>query len=86
MYVAPAFFIKRAGEFTDALSVSPIPPDLRKIRKLTHARLSAASAGLPGNDIADIELVREDWMHTKVEEDVLARCEKVELRCLLTCP
>lgn len=82
----PAFFIKRAREFTDALSVSPIPPDLRKIRKLAHARLSAASAGLPGNDIADIEAVREDWMRTKVEEDVLARCEKAELRCLLTCP
>lgn len=60
--------------------MSPVPPDLRTIRKPAHARLSAASAGLPGNDIADIEAVREDWMRRKVAEDLLARCAKADLR------
>ncbi|KAI0819892.1 DNase I-like protein [Trametes gibbosa] len=60
--------------------LNPFPPDLRRIQKPLHAHLSPACAGIPGNDIADIEAIREDWMRKKVEEDVFARHEKAELR------
>ncbi|KAI0329804.1 DNase I-like protein [Cubamyces sp. BRFM 1775] len=60
--------------------LSPIPPDLRRIRKPVHTRLSVASAGLPGDDMADVEAIREDWMRRKVEEDLFARSEKAKLR------
>ncbi|KAH7915962.1 DNase I-like protein [Hygrophoropsis aurantiaca] len=36
--------------------------DLRVARQPLHSRLSPASAGLPGDDIADIEIIREDWI------------------------
>ena len=61
--------------------MSPIPPDLRKIKKPVHTRLSVASAGLPGDDMADVEAIREDWMRRKVEDDLFARSEKAKLRC-----
>ncbi|KAI0649768.1 Endonuclease/exonuclease/phosphatase [Trametes meyenii] len=60
--------------------LSPIPPDLRKIRKPIHARLSPASAGQSGNDVSDIEVLREGWMRTKVEQDLFARSEKASLK------
>ncbi|KAI0366527.1 DNase I-like protein [Pilatotrama ljubarskyi] len=60
--------------------LSPIPPDLREVKKPVHTRLSSASAGLPGNDISDIEVVREDWMRRKLEEEVFARAEKARLK------
>ncbi|KAH9903242.1 DNase I-like protein [Cubamyces lactineus] len=60
--------------------LSPIPPDLRKIKKPVHTRLSVASAGVPGDDMADVEAIREDWMRRKVEEDLFARSEKAKLR------
>ncbi|KAJ8488584.1 hypothetical protein ONZ51_g3464 [Trametes cubensis] len=62
-------------------ALSPIPPDLRKIKKPVHTRLSVASAGLPGDDMADVEAIREDWMRRKVEDDLFARSEKAKLRC-----
>ncbi|KAH9848135.1 DNase I-like protein [Lenzites betulinus] len=60
--------------------LNPFPPDLRRIQKALHAHLSAASAGVPGNDVADIEAIREEWMRRKVEEDVSARHENAVLR------
>ncbi|KAI0672159.1 DNase I-like protein [Trametes maxima] len=60
--------------------LSPIPPDLRKIKKPMHARLSPASAGQSGNDVSDIEVLREGWMRTKVEQDLYARSEKASLK------
>ncbi|CDO76134.1 hypothetical protein BN946_scf184332.g4 [Trametes cinnabarina] len=60
--------------------LSPIPPDLRTIKKPVHTRLSVASAGMPGNDISDIELVREDWMRRRVEENLFTQSRKTTLR------
>ncbi|KAI0357724.1 DNase I-like protein [Trametes cingulata] len=60
--------------------LSAIPPDLRKIKKPVHTRLSPASAGLPGNDVSDIEVVREDWMRRKVEQELFARADKASLK------
>ncbi|EPQ50828.1 DNase I-like protein [Gloeophyllum trabeum ATCC 11539] len=48
--------------------LSTIPPDLRIINRPLHTRLSPASAGLPGDDVADVELVREEWILRKAEE------------------
>ncbi|RDB17258.1 Inositol polyphosphate 5-phosphatase OCRL-1 [Hypsizygus marmoreus] len=45
-----------------------IPPDLRFINQPLHARLSPASAGLPGDDVADIELIRDDWIRIQARE------------------
>ncbi|KAH7928356.1 DNase I-like protein [Leucogyrophana mollusca] len=36
--------------------------DLRTARQPLHSRLSSASAGLPGDDVADIDIIREDWV------------------------
>ena len=60
--------------------VSSIPADLRKLQKPVHDRLPPASAGQPGNDIADIEMIREDWMRRKVQDEVLSPCEKASLK------
>ncbi len=48
--------------------VSPIPSDLRHQRKPVHTLLSPASAGLPGDDIFDISLIREEWIKNSVHE------------------
>ena len=62
--------------------VTPIPTDLRKLKKPVHDRLPPASAGQPGNDIADVEIIREDWMKRKVQDEVLSQSEhKAVLRC-----
>ncbi|KAI9060023.1 DNase I-like protein [Trametes sanguinea] len=60
--------------------LSPIPPDLRTIKKPIHTRLTPARAGAPGNDFSDMELIREDWMRKKVEDELFAQSEKTMLR------
>ncbi|KAI8989001.1 DNase I-like protein [Trametes punicea] len=60
--------------------LSPIAPDLRQVQKPVYTRLSPASAGAPGNDISDIEVIREDWMRKKVEEDLFGRNSMMRLR------
>ena len=60
--------------------VSPIPPDLRKLQKPVHTRLTPASAGVPGNDISDIEMIREEWMRRMVQHELFARSEKAGLK------
>lgn len=47
---------------------SSSPLDLRIAHQPLHTRLSPASAGFPGDDVADIRLIREDWVHTKSRE------------------
>ncbi|OAX42254.1 DNase I-like protein [Rhizopogon vinicolor AM-OR11-026] len=47
--------------------VSPI--DLRMVNTPLHARLSSATAGLPGDDAADIGIVREHWIYNKAIEE-----------------
>ncbi|RPD60669.1 DNase I-like protein [Lentinus tigrinus ALCF2SS1-7] len=59
--------------------LSSIPPDLRKLKKPVHTRLSAASAGMPGDDISDVEIIREEWMRSKVEDELFSRGEKAGL-------
>ncbi|TFK84297.1 DNase I-like protein [Polyporus arcularius HHB13444] len=60
--------------------LSSIPPDLRKLKKPVHTRLSTASAGMPGDDISDVEIIREEWMRRKVEDELFARGEKAGLK------
>ena len=72
-------FLALGAKLTSAILrsvVSPIPSDLRKLKKPVHTRLPPASAGQPGNDVADVEIIREDWMRRKVLEEVLSRCEE----------
>ncbi|KAG1752256.1 DNase I-like protein [Suillus lakei] len=42
---------------------------LRTINTPLHTRLSPASAGLPGDDAADISIVREHWIYNKAIEE-----------------
>ncbi|KAF7440117.1 hypothetical protein PC9H_000461 [Pleurotus ostreatus] len=42
--------------------MSHTPIDLRILNKPLHERLSPASAGLPGDDAADITLIRDHWV------------------------
>ncbi|CAK5268023.1 unnamed protein product, partial [Mycena citricolor] len=58
---------------------STIPPDLRTKSQPLPERLSNASAGAPGDDAADISLIREDWMRQR-RRDQRARNEKKDLR------
>ncbi len=71
---------------TRGFTVSPIPTDLRTLKKPIYDRLAPASAGLPGNDVADIELIREEWLRQKVQDDLFARSAKAELKCVAACP
>ncbi|KAG1776529.1 DNase I-like protein [Suillus placidus] len=45
------------------------PIDLRTVNIPLHTRLSPASAGLPGDDAADISIVRENWIYNKAVEE-----------------
>ncbi|KAI0752588.1 DNase I-like protein [Daedaleopsis nitida] len=60
--------------------LSPIPPDLRKVQKPVHSRLSPASAGVAGNDIADVDTIREQWMRQRVHDELVSRCQKKGLK------
>lgn len=62
--------------------MSSVPPDLRKLKKPVHIRLSPASAGTPGDDISDVEIIREEWLRQKVEDELFLRAEKVGLKCV----
>ncbi|OJA10505.1 hypothetical protein AZE42_07826 [Rhizopogon vesiculosus] len=42
---------------------------LRMVNTPLHARLSSAIAGLPGDDAADIDIVREHWIYNKAIEE-----------------
>ncbi|KAF8189113.1 Endonuclease/exonuclease/phosphatase [Mycena galopus ATCC 62051] len=58
-----------------------LPPDLRTAQKPLHTRLSAAFAGEPGDDAADVVLIRDEWIRARVRE----RCSrgKTSLRCVI---
>lgn len=45
------------------------PQDLRLANKLLSDRFSQASAGIPGNDIADLQLIQQDWLREKAREN-----------------
>ncbi|EJD01693.1 DNase I-like protein [Fomitiporia mediterranea MF3/22] len=44
-------------------------PDLRKLVEPAHAGLSEAWAGQPGDEDADIEHIRNEWLRRKLDED-----------------
>jgi inositol polyphosphate 5-phosphatase INPP5B/F len=46
----------------DAWTVSSSPLDLRITHQPLHTRLSPSSAGFPGDEAANIRLVRDDWV------------------------
>ncbi|KAI1792704.1 DNase I-like protein [Ganoderma leucocontextum] len=60
--------------------LSPIPSDLRHAKKPLHARLSPASAGVPGDDLSDVEVVREEWLRRRVQDELFAQAEKTQLK------
>ncbi|KAG1740451.1 DNase I-like protein [Suillus paluster] len=45
------------------------PIDLRMVNTPLHTQLSPASAGLPGDDTADIGIVRKYWIYNKAIEE-----------------
>ncbi|KAG1769780.1 DNase I-like protein [Suillus occidentalis] len=45
------------------------PVDLRTVNIPLHTQLSPASAGLPGDDAVDINIVRENWIYDKAIEE-----------------
>ncbi|KAF7967503.1 hypothetical protein HWV62_34020 [Athelia sp. TMB] len=53
------------------------PPDLRTLIEPLHARLSAPPAGEPVNDLANVKLVREDWVRSRAvaEQEVKGRID-----------
>ncbi|OCH94661.1 DNase I-like protein [Obba rivulosa] len=57
------------------------PPDLREQRRPLLSRLSAASAGIPGDESFDVDLIREEWIRRRVREDLLVKYdERTQLR------
>ncbi|TBU57913.1 DNase I-like protein [Dichomitus squalens] len=60
--------------------LSSIPPDLRKLQIPVHARLSPASAGVPGSDLSDVEAIREDWLRERMQKEIFAVGEKARLK------
>lgn len=61
-------------------AVSTIPPDLRHVHRPLHTLLSPASAGLPGDDVLDVSLIREEWVKQKVYVQLFASSPKMILR------
>ncbi|EIM92905.1 DNase I-like protein [Stereum hirsutum FP-91666 SS1] len=57
------------------LSVMP-PPDLRVLRQPLNERLSIGSAGMPGNEVADYNAIRDHWFRNKARHNAT----KPELR------
>lgn len=53
------------------------PPDLRTLIEPLHTRLSAPPAGEPVNDLANIKVVREDWVRSRAaaEQEVKGRID-----------
>ncbi|KAF9653656.1 DNase I-like protein [Thelephora ganbajun] len=61
---------------TASPAFSTIPPDVRLSRHPLHTRLSPASAGFPGDDLADIQRIREEW----IPEAARIICNKTKAR------
>ncbi|KAF7986043.1 hypothetical protein HWV62_41408 [Athelia sp. TMB] len=68
------YVVKRAPE---SLLCTTAPPDLRTLIEPLHARLSAPPAGEPVNDLANVKLVREDWVRSRAvaEQEVKGRID-----------
>ena len=62
-----------------ASAVSFSPPDLRIVTRPLHTRLSLSSAGMPVDDLVNIDVIRNDWVQMKARQEVQAS-EKVNIR------
>ncbi len=54
--------------FMSAVVLSDVPMDLRVANEPLLDRLSTSSAGFPGDDVADLRIVRDHWVRTKAQE------------------
>ncbi|KAG7449826.1 DNase I-like protein [Guyanagaster necrorhizus] len=59
-------------------SLSPL--DVRLSTRPLHARLSSASAGLPGDDIDDILMIRDDWVRKTARHQVRKGRRRLNIR------
>lgn len=59
---------------------NPIPQDLRSLNLPLHARLSTASAGLPGDDFADIDAIRDEWIRSRTRKVVQRGRRRISIR------
>lgn len=59
--------------------VSTMPQDLRIAIKPLHTRLSSSTAGMPVDELADIQIIRDHWVEIKARQEVHAG-EKVNVR------
>lgn len=60
--------------------MSSIPPDLRVVNTPLSQRLSPTSAGVPGDDSADILLIHDEWLRTKARSLVRLGRQTISLR------
>lgn len=60
--------------------MSSIPPDLRVANKPLLQRLSPASAGIPGDDNADIQVIRDEWVRNKARSLAQQARRRLSLR------
>ncbi|KAF8241111.1 DNase I-like protein [Tricholoma matsutake] len=62
------------------IGINPIPQDLRSLNLPLHARLSTASAGLPGDDFADIDAIRDEWIRSRTRKVVQRGRRRISIR------
>ncbi|KAF8351983.1 DNase I-like protein [Amanita rubescens] len=60
--------------------LSDIPMDLRVVNEPLLDRLSTSSAGFPGDDVADLRIVRDHWIRTKAQELALKGTYGISVR------
>jgi len=66
--------------FTSTAVLSDIPMDLRVVNEPLLDRLSTSSAGFPGDDVADLRIVRDHWIRTKAQELALKGTYGISVR------
>ncbi|KIL66111.1 hypothetical protein M378DRAFT_192118 [Amanita muscaria Koide BX008] len=76
VWMAP--YVNELASLSDLLS--DIPPDLRIVNEPLIDRLSHCNAGLPGDDIADLRLIRDFWIRTKGQELCLKGSYRLSVR------
>ncbi|KAF8065021.1 DNase I-like protein [Lyophyllum atratum] len=57
-----------------------IQPDLRLVNRPLHLRLSPAAAGIPGDDVTDIRLIRDEWIQTQARDTSRQGRRKLKIR------
>ncbi|KAH9933096.1 DNase I-like protein [Amylocystis lapponica] len=77
-WIAPYVLARRRPHL-----MSSVPPDLRMINKPLYTQLSPASAGSPGDEVSDIDTIREDWINTRAQQEATSAGETATLRLRL---